>query len=297
MSGFDPKLEFLSYISSERGVSPNTRLAYETDTDDFLEFCLRKNIVVLEASLKNLRDYVASLRRQELSQRSIARKVSSLKQFYKFLLREGKVAKDPSELLSISVKEKRLPKFLSVEEMFRLIDSAKGDSDASVRDRAMLELWYATGCRISEILNLQIQDIDWKDGIVKVRGKGNRERLIPISTDALKWCGRYRDIRHEVVRRFGLKETGVFFLSQLGTAFTRQGGWKLLKKYGRAAGIPKLWPHMIRHSFATHILNGGADLRAVQALLGHRSISTTEVYTHLNVENLKVIQNKFHPRD
>jgi integrase/recombinase XerD len=294
---FDPRREFLAFISSERGVAANTRLAYESDTDDFLQFCQIKQILPLEVTLKNLRDYVGSLRKQGLAQRSIARKVSSLKQFYKFLLREGKIQKDPSELLLISVKEKRLPKHLSVEQMFRLIASAEGETPTAVRDRALLELWYATGCRISEVINLAASDFDWSGSVIKVKGKGGRERLVPLSGTALEWCKKYKDIRHETIRRFHLKETDAFFLSQLGKRFTRQGAWKLLKKYAKLAGLGKVWPHMIRHSFATHILRGGADLRAVQALLGHKSIATTEIYTHLDIENLKVMQQKYHPRD
>lgn len=298
MIDFDLKSEFLSYIAAEKGVAANTRLAYDNDIDTFLEFCAVRKTDPLKVSLRNLRDYAAFLRSRELSQRTIARRVSCLKQFFKFLLREGKIEKDPSELLSVIVKEKRLPKHLSVDEMTKLISAATGvDGDLSVRDRALLELWYASGCRISEIAGLKVQDIDLKEKLIKVFGKGGRERLIPISTDAVEWCKKYQFIRHECVRRAELKEMNIFFLTQNGKGFTRQGIWKLLKKYAKVAGISRnVWPHMIRHSFATHVLRGGADLRAVQAFLGHRTIATTEIYTHLDIENLKVMQQKFHPR-
>lgn len=289
--------EFLCFVSAEKALSLNTRLAYEKDLQQYFEFCSRRGVLFDKATLKDLRDFLASLRREELSARSIARKASALKQFYKFLLREGKVETNPADLLSATVKTKRLPKHLSVEEMFKLIAAAKGDDEAEVRDRALFELWYATGSRVSEVASVTVEAIDWDDGTVKIKGKGGRERLVPVSRVALQWCERYRVIRHEWVRKHELKETKVFFLTRQGKGFTRQGIWKTLKKYALRAGISKnVWPHMIRHSFATHVLQGGADLRAVQELLGHRSISTTEVYTHLDIENLKVMQQKYHPR-
>lgn len=289
--------EFLDYISSEKALSHNTRTAYEQDLEQYILFCRRKGMLIERADLKGLREFLASLRKQGLSARSISRKLSALKQFYKFMLREDRINEDPSELITLSVKQKLLPKSLTVEEMFRFIDSAEGNTEAEVRDRALLELWYATGTRVSEMANLTIDNIDWKELVIKVKGKGNKERLIPFSQSALDWCLRYKDIRHGWTRQFNLKETEVFFITRLGKGFTRQGFWKIVKKYALLAGITRrVWPHMIRHSFATHILQGGADLRAVQELLGHRSIATTEIYTHLDIENLKQMQIKHHPR-
>lgn len=289
--------DFLSYISSERALAQNTRVAYEKDLEQFLEFCRLHNVSHEHATLKHLRDFLATLRKKELSPRSIARKASSLKQFYKFLLREGKIDANPSELLTVIVKTKRLPKHLTVDEIFALIASAAGENEAEVRDRALLELWYATGSRVTELAGVTLENLDWDDGTVKIRGKGGRERIIPVSRDSLEWCEKYRLVRHEWMRRHDLKETKIFFLTRQGRGFTRQGIWKIVKKYAKRAGIARsVWPHMIRHSFATHILQGGADLRAVQELLGHRSISTTEVYTHLDIENLKLMQLKYHPR-
>lgn len=289
--------EFLAYISSEKALSTNTLMAYEQDLEQFYQFCTIRKFNPLATSLSELREFLAWLRRQELSPRSIARKVSALKQFYKFLLREGKVQSDPSELLSVIVKAKKLPKHLTIQEMFSLIASAKGETPNEVRDRALLEFWYATGCRVSELVHLPVHAIDWKEGVVKLLGKGSRERLVPLSRDALSWCAKYREIRHTSLLQHNLKDTRTFFLTRLGGAFTRQGVWKIVKKYAKKAGITKnIWPHMIRHSFATHVLRGGADLRAVQELLGHRSITTTEIYTHLDVENLKQMQLKYHPR-
>lgn len=290
--------DFLAYVSSEKALSQNTRLAYEGDLDDFAVFCRARGIAPFRASLPELRDFLASMRKRELSPRSIARKVSTLRQFYKFLLREGRIDSDPAELLIVTVKGKKLPKHLTVKEMFALINAAGGANEAETRDRALLEAWYATGMRVSELAALAVSDFDWQKGFVKVTGKGGRERLVPLSRDAVQWCIRYRDIRHEWLARHDLAETEVFFLSRRGKRFTRQGIWKIVKRYAKKAGIHRnVWPHMIRHSFATHVLRGGADLRAVQEMLGHRSISTTEVYTHLDIENLKTMQQKYHPRD
>ena len=290
--------EFLCYIQTERGLANNTSVAYQKDLEQFETFCKAKGLELGTVTLKGLRDFVAHLRRQEISQRSIARKISALKQFFKFLLRENKVSANPSELLTIRIRETRLPKHLTVREVVALMEAAGGATENEIRDRAMLELWYATGARVSEMASVAVDAIDFTDGFVLLQGKGGRERLVPVGKSALHWCGRYRDIRHEWIRSQGLKETRLFFLTRHGKGFTRQGMWKLLKQYAAKAGIRRrVWPHMIRHSFATHILQNGADLRCVQELLGHRSISTTEIYTHLDIENLKVMQQKYHPRD
>lgn len=290
--------EFLDYLSSEKGLSNNTAVAYAQDLDQLGEFCALYKIEAIQASQKDLRDFVAYLRKQELSTRTIARKISTLKQFYKFLLREDKIKADPADLLTIVQKTKRLPKHLTIEEIFRLISSAEGTSPSEIRDRALLEMWYATGARVSELAQLTVSQIDFQEKVVKIRGKGNKERLVPISEEAVIWAKKYQAIRHDWLRESGLKDTKIFFLTHFGKAFSRQGIWKLVKKYAKKAQISrKVWPHMIRHSFATHVLRGGADLRAVQELLGHKSISTTEVYTHLAIENLKTMQLKYHPRD
>lgn len=292
--------EFLSYIASEKGLALNTRLAYQKDLQHYLSFCERKQIDAKKVTLSELRQYIGSLRREELTPRSIARKISSLKQFYQFLLREGRVETNPSELLSILVKTKRLPKHLSIDEAFRLVGAAAredSEGEVGIRDRALLEFWYATGARVSEVASVEPASFDWVQGLVKIAGKGGRERWVPLSTAAQEWCLKYRDLRHEWIRRTGAKEAKTFFLSRTGSLLSRQAIWKLVKYYAKKAGISRnVWPHMIRHSFATHVVQGGADLRAVQELLGHRSISTTEVYTHLDLENLKVMQLKYHPR-
>jgi integrase/recombinase XerD len=289
--------DFLDYIAAERGLSQNTRLAYGRDLLQFQQYCRIFHLDPLRIDLKGLRDFLAYLRKAELSARSMARKASAVKQFYRFLLREDRIESDPSELLTVLVKSRRLPKHLTIKEMFALLTAAHGDTDSGIRDRALLELWYATGCRITEIACLEASGIDWQGSLVRVRGKGGRERLIPVHAEALEWARRYRDVRHQQLARAAEPDTGVFFLNRRGKGFQRQGIWKIVKKYAKRAGIGRnIWPHMIRHSFATHILQGGADLRAVQELMGHRSIAATEVYTHLDIENLKLMQQKYHPR-
>ncbi len=289
--------EFLSYLATEKGLAGNTLSAYQQDMNDFLAFCRVKKFPWLTPSLKQLRNYLAHLRKLELSERSIARRASTLRQFYRFLLREDKVESNPADLLLVVRKGRKLPKHLTVDEVFRLLAAAKGTTEGEVRDRAMLEFWYATGCRVSELANLKASGIDWADAVVKLTGKGGRERLVPITRDAVDWGKKYQALRHEALRRHNLKETEVFFLTRRGEGFTRQGMWKIVKLYAVKAGITRnVWPHMIRHSTATHVLQGGADLRSVQELLGHRSIATTEIYTHLDPENLKTMQRKYHPR-
>ncbi|MBI1860174.1 MAG: tyrosine recombinase [Deltaproteobacteria bacterium] len=289
--------DFLSYIASERAHSANTLSAYGRDLDQFALFCTRKKIDFRAITLRQLREFLASLRRGGNAERSIARKASTLKQFYQFCLRENGVTADPTELLSVRVKKHVLPKILTNEEIVALVESANGPGEQETRDRAMLELWYATGARVSEIALLKAKNLDWADGLVRIKGKGGTERIVPLSQAALTWCQKYREIRVGWLRRFDLKDPDSFFLTIRGKGFTRQGIWKLLKKYVKRAGITRrVWPHMIRHTFATEMLHGGADLRVVQDLLGHKSISTTEVYTHLDIENLKSMQVKYHPR-
>lgn len=290
-------LDFLSYVRSERALSVNTGLAYENDLSEFRLFCLRKKKTPSQMQIRELREFLSSLRRRSLAPRSLARKVSALKQFYKFLLRENRIESNPSDLLTVVVRGRKLPKTLTENEMIRLIESASGNLDSNIRDRALLEIWYATGCRITELVSLKVSSFDWDSRVVWIVGKGGRERCVPLSHEAVKHGKQYQGVRLDWVRRRGLKDKGVFFVTRLGTGFTRQGVWKILKKYAQRAGIHRrVWPHMIRHTFATHILQGGADLRAVQEFLGHRTIATTEIYTHLDIENLKLTQIKYHPR-
>lgn len=289
--------DFEAFITAEKGLSANTCIAYHQDLEQFFTFCTVHKKPHREADLRFLRSYLGHLKKQGHSSRTLARKVSALKQFYAFLMREDRTTGNPAELLTVLVKEKRLPKHLTEAEMVSLVTAPKGQTEGAIRDRAILELWYATGCRVTELVTLELSQFDFEQRVIKVKGKGNRWRLVPVHEEAIKWCLRYRDVRHEWMQRWGLVDTDVFFLTSRGTVFTRQALWKMVRSYAKEAGIERpVWPHMIRHSFATQLLAHGADLRAVQELLGHRSITTTEVYTHLNIENLKSMQAKFHPR-
>lgn len=289
--------DFLAFISAERGRSVQTRDAYENDLRGFADFCAVQGLAIRTVGYLGLRKYLAFLRTRELAPRTIARKVSSLKQFYLFLLREDRIQTDPAELLSVLVKEKTLPKHLNHREVAQLLEAAVGDGDFSTRDRAILEFWYATGCRVSELVSLRSSDMDWETGFAKLRGKGSKERLVPLHTEALEWCDRYAAFRHRLVLTHDAIECDAFFLTDQARPFTRQRLWKTVKRYAELAKIERpVWPHMLRHSFATHVLQGGADLRVVQEMLGHRSIATTEIYTHLDPEDLKLVQQKFHPR-
>ncbi len=252
---------------------------------------------VLELTPKLVREYLAWQRKREISPRSLARKLSVMKQLYQFGVREDAVLIDPTELVSIRVKEKKLPKHLSVAHMVALLESIPGDTEHGLRDRALFELWYAVGARVSELSDLKTSDVDRKQHLVKLKGKGGKERWVPFGKVAAGWLEKYSDLRHVWAMKWDKLDVPNFFLSSRGTRMSRQSIWKLLKRYAEAAGIPrKVWPHMIRHSFATHLLREGADLRVVQELLGHSSIATTEIYTHLDVQNLRLMQQKFHPR-
>ncbi len=284
-------------MASEKGASSATLSAYERDINRFQFFLKSKQLTVQQVGLREVRSFLAYLRAQGLTERSIARRASSLRQLFLFLLREEVVDADPTELIQIRLKNQKLPKHLTREEILSLLQNLNGDDPLEVRDRAIVELWYATGCRVSELSDLKNESFDWKDRLVKVIGKGNRERLVPIHEECIRRCLKYQQIRHEWVRKNILKEPKQFFLTPKGNRMTRQSLWKIFKDRAKQAGIKRtLWPHMMRHTFATHLLRGGADLRVVQEFLGHRSILTTEVYTHLDAENLKVMQLKYHPR-
>lgn len=290
--------EFLDFVQSEKALADASCEAYRRDLEQFSDYLTVHRISFQSLGAKEVRQYLATLRRRGLSERSLARKASVLRQLSKFMIREEIWTTNPTEFVRIRLKSKRLPRSFSLEEMESLIQAPSGKTPLEIRDRALFELWYATGCRISEVARLTVDAIDWKASVVRIIGKRNRVRYVPLHQEAIDWCQKYRVIRHEWIRRQGLKESNIFFLSRRGTGFTRQFIWYLFKKYAKRANITRnAWPHMIRHSFATHVLKGGADLRTVQELLGHRSIATTEIYTHLDVEDLKIAQSKYHPRN
>jgi integrase/recombinase XerC len=236
-----------------------------------------------------LRKYLAFLKSKNLKPRTLARKISCLRTFFRFLCREGYLKSNPSALLLTPKLDKRLPEFLTEEEMLKLLNAPAKDNPAGLRDRAILETLYSTGMRIGELVGLDTEDVDFISGVVKVRGKGKKERLLPIGEKALSALREYVDKRK--------KQTKELLLNKNGTRLTDRGVRDIMEKYIRRISLKEnISPHTLRHSFATHLLNRGADLRSVQELLGHVNLSTTQIYTHLSTERLKNIYDKAHPR-
>ena len=287
-------LLFIEYISVEKGLSQNTLLSYSNDLQKFFQYMEMEKRSWLIAREDDLVKFIHFESRSGLSARSLARLISSLKAFYRFLILDGLVKANPAVDLSSPKIWLTLPKFLSVEDVDKLLDQPDRNTEQGQRDRAMLELLYATGLRVSELLNLKIQDVNLEEGFLICKGKGGKERIVPVGLSAEEAVKLY--IR-QARKRF-VKEPGPFlFLSLRGKVFTRQGFWKLLKKYAETAGMAaKISPHVLRHSFATHLLERGADLRSVQLMLGHSQITTTQIYTHVSRKKLREVYERFHPR-
>ncbi len=286
--------EFLEYISVEKGLSQNTVENYSRDIRKLFEFFQKEKVSWEEAGENDLVRFIHNLSRSGLSARSLARLISSLRSFYKFLILEGKIEKNPAAGLSSPKIWLTLPKFLSLDEVETLLRQPDEGSSSGIRDKAMLELLYATGLRVSELVSLKINDVNLEDGFLICRGKGGKERVVPLGSPAVKAIRRYLDnVRPKLVKR----TTDALFLTSWGGSFTRQGFWKRLKIYAKKAGLAsKVSPHTLRHSFATHLLERGADLRSVQLMLGHSQITTTQIYTHVSRERLRSIYDKYHPR-
>jgi len=288
--------EFLSYLSLERGLSANTLMAYRRDLDKFSQFlAAKKTINVLEPSRDNFLTFIYKLKDEKLKSNSIARNIVAIKVFYRYLVSQRYMPKDPTELLESPRLGKFLPEALSVDEVERFLKVIRADNVKHIRDRACFELMYATGLRVSEVINLKLSDSDFKLGILRCMGKGQKERIVPMGRLAQQALTTYmQQARAKLLKE---KDSKYIFLSKNGTKLTRQMIWKLVRHYAVLAHIKKhISPHTLRHSFATHLLEKGADLRIVQELLGHSNISTTQIYTHLNKDRLKSIHRKFHPR-
>ncbi|MCD6231513.1 site-specific tyrosine recombinase XerD [Candidatus Aerophobetes bacterium] len=280
---------FLDYLEVERGVSPNTIEAYRGDLSQYIRYFSRINILKIDSSL--IGKYIAELQKKGLKNSSISRKLSVIRMFYKFIYLEGKSEYNPLEEISSPRKGRRIPSYLSLREVESLLETPSPDTPLGIRDKAMLEVLYGAGLRISELVNLDVEDVDLRKGWIKVMGKGFRERVLPLGREACQWVRKY--LRERELK----KEKAPLFCNRYGKRISRQACWKIIKKYARKAGITgEISPHTLRHSFATHILSGDADLRAVQELLGHVNITTTQIYTHITQERLKKIYKKFHPR-
>jgi integrase/recombinase XerD len=285
---------FLDFLSVEKGLSVNTVLSYSRDVQKLFRFFRKEKIHWLKAGEEDLIRFIHHQSRAGLSPRSMARVISSLKSFYRFLVLDGILKKNPAVDLSSPKTWLALPKFLTVEEVESLLRQPDEENVRGVRDKAMLELLYATGLRASELVSLKIKDLNLEDGFLLCLGKGGKERLVPIGESAVRAVRKYLDGARPKL----LKQSSEFlFVTQRGGAFTRQGFWKLLKGYARKAGLDlKISPHILRHSFATHLLERGADLRSVQLMLGHSQITTTQIYTHVSRKRLRRVYDKFHPR-
>jgi integrase/recombinase XerD len=285
--------EYFNYLRVERGLAENSLLSYQRDLHKLTQFAAEIGKELLTLDRNDLVDCLAEMKDREDSEATIARFISAAKGFYKYLLREGLSKHDPTAYLEARKSWQTLPKFLTPEEIERLLQQPDTSTDAGARDRAMLETLYATGLRVSELLNLKLGDIDWEAGTLKCFGKGSKQRVVPLGRSALEHLTRYLPRRQKLL---GEASSHYLFVEPGGRPLTRQKIWLLIRDYGKAARIDYVTPHMLRHSFATVLLKNGADLRSVQLLLGHSDIGTTQIYTHVTDEHLKESYKKFFPR-
>ena len=286
--------EFITYLQVERGLAENTISAYSRDLVRFVTYLETRNITPLKTSRNVIRDYLGSLT-QNLSKRSQARNVSAIKTFFRFLVSEGRLKENPARLLETPRIQQKLPDVLSLDEVEQLLSQPDITTPLGQRDRAMLELLYATGLRVSELVHLRLLDVNLEAGFVKTLGKGSKERMVPFGEMALQALKTYlSDGRPALLKR---GHPPYLFLNFRGKVLSRQGFWKIIRNHGTMAGIKKrIKPHGLRHSFASHLLEAGADLRSVQVMLGHADITTTQIYTHVTRKRLKELHETCHPR-
>lgn len=286
--------QFMNQLKVERGLSANTLAAYSHDLLTFFDFLGRKGVAPLEVTQDDLIAFVGE-KRPHLSARSLARCLVSIRMFYRFCVSEEKIETNPARLLGIPKLHQHLPDILSRDEVEALLSQPDVQTVLGKRDKAMLELLYATGLRVTELIDLRVNNINLDAGFVRTMGKGSKERIVPMGSQAMDALRQYLGGgRASLLKRGG---SSCLFLSSRGRSMTRQGFWKIIKGYALKAGIVRrVTPHTLRHSFATHLLEGGADLRSVQVMLGHSDISTTQIYTHVAREKLRSIHEKYHPR-
>ena len=290
---------YIHFLSIEKGLANNSIESYLRDISRFFSFLkvdLKMDVInIKDISKEHLLKYFKKINIDGLSKRTQARYIASLKSYFRFLIREAVIKKDPTDIIDTPKKDKKLPDFLSIDEIEKLLQSVDITKKLGYRDRTMLEITYGAGLRVSELLSLRTEDINLELGFIRCYGKGNKERIIPIGEIALDFLNIYlANIRPKLLGNMKTKE---LFLNSRGKSMSRQGFFKILLSYGNKAGIKKhLSPHTLRHSFATHLLENGADLRSVQEMLGHSDISTTEIYTHLSMKQIKKVYDKTHPR-
>lgn len=295
--------DYQTYLTSERNVSEHTRMAYIKDVEEYAEFLQKNNFIdnidgILNVAADTVRAYLGYLFRRKVKKVTVNRKISSLRSFYKFLIRSGKTKNNPAGMIQSSKTEKYMPNFLSVDEMFELLHAQNDTSTAGLRNRAMLELFYSSGLRLGELAGLNVMDLDFDQALVKVRGKGRKERIVPVGAPARKVLQEYLAKTREVRKK---TSEDVFnsplFLNLRGARITARSIARIVDEATKKSKIGrKISPHALRHTFATHLLNAGADLRSIQELLGHESLSTTQKYTAVNINRMMEIYDKAHPR-
>ena len=287
---------FLNYLSVERGLSRNTLIAYQKDLSFYMDHMEAQGITALSRVAKG--DVTGSMLSQKskgLAPGSIARSLAAIKSFHRFLVRERILKSDPTNLVDSPKLWKKIPATLSLNEVEALLRQPEGRNAQGIRDRAILETFYATGMRVSEVVNLKLDNVNSEVGFIRCIGKGNKERIVPLGKKAIASIARYlQSARPKFLRK---QASDYLFVSRIGKKISRQSLWKIIKHYAKCADIKKnIRPHILRHSFATHLLERGADLRSVQEMLGHANISTTQIYTHITRDRLKAIHKAFHPR-
>lgn len=295
--------DFQIYLGVERNVSGHTRIAYIADVQEFIRFLTDNNFIknqeeIISVEPEMIRQYLSCLYRQKVKKVTVNRKVSSLRAFYKYVLRTGRISNNPAEMIQTLKTEKYMPSFLSVDEMFELLNTQNDHSVLSLRNRAMLEVFYSSGLRLSELAGLDLIDLDFNQKLIKVRGKGRKERIVPIGGPAIKavrdYLAKIEEIRKDTDEDIFKKP---LFLNDRGKRITARSIARIVNEVTVKSGIGrKISPHALRHSFATHLLNAGADLRSIQELLGHESLSTTQKYTAVNINRMMEVYDKAHPR-
>jgi integrase/recombinase XerD len=288
--------QFLHYLIVEKGLSKNTIEAYHHGLTRFLNHLREKGIQeIREVKKFHIRGFLLVLRRKNLSTKTIVRNLVAVRTFFRFLIQEGILEANPVEELESPKVEKTLPEILSLKEIEQILEQPDPQTPLGIRDRAMLEMLYGTGMRVSELTHLPTHQVNLEGGYVLLYGKGSKERVVPLGSEAMKWVAVYLRGARGILAKG--KESSCLFINRSGRGMSRQGFWKNLKDYARRAGLRKrITPHLLRHSFASHLLERGADLRSVQMMLGHVDISTTQIYTHVTGERLKKIHKQYHPR-
>lgn len=283
--------EFLSYIQVEKGLSANTLQSYARDISKLQGWAEKNGKLIENLERKDLREWIATMSREGLAPSSVSRAVSAARSFFRFLMLDGHIKRHPAEDINTPQRISYLPRFLTEEEMEQLLLAPDIKTDLGVRDRAMLEVMYAAGLRVSEACGLRTSEVDLDAALITCHGKGSKQRRVPIGKSAVHWLQRYLAIR----KQFGNEAKPELFLHR-GRTMTRQTAWLMIKTHAATAGVPDISPHTLRHSFGTHLMQHGADSRSVQAMLGHADISTTEIYTHITDMHMRKTYDRFHPR-